>query len=138
MRASQIIVAGMALFFVVDLLVGDEDGVLTNLQETSGHRGASEVSPPPPAVLVAQPVPPEEADSNPWGIEEDSPSLEAGETSDGQDFANEGLAEEPLPREQRAPLQPQAGSPEFPTIPLSKPQLAAAGAKIDYGQSSTP
>lgn len=131
MKPSHIIVALIGLAFVVELLVDDKEGVLSNLQQSSKTMAAADAAPGPSAM----PVPRTAATtrSHPWSIDEDSP---ASETDD--------LVEPDTPEAGASEIQPssvlvtpvhskaQLGSPEFPYVPLPKPQLSAAGARIDY------
>lgn len=138
MKSGQIIVAAVALFFVVDLLVDNEDGVLINLQENSNRSAAAGVQPgPPPSPPVAL-APVANADPDPWDIAEDTLPSEGSDLIEQKDFANESLGDESQPTQPRALSQPQAGSPEFPYVPLPQPQLAVAGPQIDYPSENKP
>ena len=131
MKPSHIIVALIGLAFVVELLVDDKEGVLSNLQQSSKTMAAADAAPGPSAMPAARAT--ATTRSHPWSIDEDSP---ASETDD--------LVEPDTPEAGASEIQPssvlvtpvhskaQLGSPEFPYVPLPKPQLSAAGARIDY------
>lgn len=132
MKPGQIIVAAIALFFVVDLLIGEETGVLTRLQENSGQAATAEVQPTPPAAPAARTASTTATSSSPWDSAEDSSAVEVGDFAEPEAPANENPADQTIPAQPRAPSHPQAGSPEFPYVPLPKPQLTVAGAQISY------
>lgn len=132
MKPGQIIGAAIALFFLVEFLVGDENGVLTNLHENSGQVAAAQVQSGPAAKPATRPGAGFDTSSSPWDIAENGLTIEAGDFAGPETPASEGPADEPLAVPARPPLHPQAGSPEFPYVPLPKPQLTVAGARISY------
>jgi len=132
MKPGQIIAAVIALFFVVELLVGDESGVLSNLQENSEQVTATEVQPGTEATPIARPASTAATGSNPWDVIADSPAVDAGNFAELEVPANEDPVEQTIPVKSRAQSQPQPGSPEFPHVPLPKPRLTVAGPQINY------
>lgn len=132
MKPGQIIAAVIALFFVVELLVGDESGVLSNLQENSGQVATAEVQPGTAATPISGPASTAATGSNPWDVSEDSLPVDAGDFAELEVPANEDPVEQTIPVKPRAQSQPRPGSPEFPYVPLPKPQLTVAGPQINY------
>ncbi len=131
MKPSHIIAALLGLGFVVELLVDDKEGVLSNLHENSRTMAAADAAPGPSALPVSRTA--ATTRSHPWSIDEDSTAFET-EYLVEPDSPEAGASEIQPSSVQASPVhsQPRLGSPEFPHVPLPKPQLSAAGARIDY------
>lgn len=126
MKPSHLVLALFGLLFLVDTLVGEDSGVLSKVQENAQQQAVTGTQ----ASAVAEP-----------------PAKKSGSTGSNQwAFGDDSLTpEEPAPINPDTPedlaaatpatavaAQPQAGSPEFPRIPLPRPQLTVAGPKVYY------
>ena len=140
MKPGPIIGAAIALFIIVETLVGEEGGVLADIQQNSGQVAAADTQAMPEPTQLAGTDAATGASANPWDITDNSLTSEADDFAEpeadaGADtgaLASEDRAKDPLAAPAQAPLHPKVGSPEFPYRPLPKPQLTVAGARIDY------
>lgn len=115
MKPSHLVLALFGLLFLVDILVGEDSGVLRKVQENAQQQAVTGTQ----ASAVAEPPAKKSAStgSNQWAYGDDSLTPE--------DLA---AATPATP----VAAQPQVGSPEFPRIPLPRPQLTVAGPQVYY------
>lgn len=126
MKPSHLVLALFGLLFLVDILVGEDGGVLRKVQENAQQQAVTE--PQASAVAKAPAKKSGSTGSNQWAYGDDSltPEEPAAITPDTpEDLAAATPAT-------AAAVHPQAGSPEFPRIPLPRPQLTVAGPQVYY------
>jgi hypothetical protein len=126
MKASHLVLALFGLLFLVDILVGEDSGVLRKVQENAQQQAVTGTQ----ASAVAEPPAKKSAStgSNQWAYGDDSlaPEEPAAITPDTPEDLAAATPATPVA------AQPQVGSPEFPRIPLPRPQLTVAGAQVYY------